>query len=384
MQTKHSMISKRIMLAHTVLIILSSGISAALSTSPHVDQYVSMGRCIFLLITIRHRQTQDNLLFWRPADAQVVPESFPSLSFPTMVNGMCRDDTTSVSHTAYHPSVNDTFADSRETSNTPRGPWPNSDRQSLSPIIEPGTRNLSNHLNANQSLPSPSLTMHFPYPGAPNDQNAAEPFVPRHLPSHYPSPLHWFPHHPRSIEPPEPDTHFRFVPPQDPTISSCRRRAARAFEFGGVCLDEEEFVKSLTEASGRLDVFQCRWEENHSPCHLWIKGDKSCINVHIQRWHGGQPGGDKLEVECHWAGCEATMLKESIARHIVSIHLGEKWECQGCGKEAARYDVHRRHTVRSNLEVCRTSGALTTYSADVWVIDAHAALDSGARLRADV
>lgn len=75
------------------------------------------------------------------------------------------------------------------------------------------------------------------------------------------------------------------------------------------------------------------------------------------------------------------MLKESISRHILSIHLGETWECQGCGKAIARKDVYVRHAVRSDFEGCRTAGALITYSADVRVIDARAALDGGGGLR---
>jgi hypothetical protein len=75
------------------------------------------------------------------------------------------------------------------------------------------------------------------------------------------------------------------------------------------------------------------------------------------------------------------MLKESISRHILNIHLGETWECQGCEKAITRKDVYGRHAVSSDFEGCRTAGALITYSADVRVINARAALDSGGRLR---
>lgn len=75
------------------------------------------------------------------------------------------------------------------------------------------------------------------------------------------------------------------------------------------------------------------------------------------------------------------MLKESIARHVLSVHLGEMWECQGCGKGIARKDAYGRHVVKADLEGCRTAGALVTYSAEVRVIDARAALESGGRIR---
>ncbi|KAF8420567.1 hypothetical protein L210DRAFT_804090, partial [Boletus edulis BED1] len=91
---------------------------------------------------------------------------------------------------------------------------------------------------------------------------------------------------------------------------------------------------------------QCCWEEDRSPCLLWITGDKSRINAHIQRWHGWNPGGDKLQVDCRWSACGKMMLKESIARHIVNIHLGAMWECQGCGKDFVRNDVYGQHAAK--------------------------------------
>ncbi|KAI9573222.1 hypothetical protein HD554DRAFT_1996017, partial [Boletus coccyginus] len=93
-------------------------------------------------------------------------------------------------------------------------------------------------------------------------------------------------------------------------------------------------------------VHQCLWEEDCSPCHLWIKGDKSCINAHIQKWHKGRPGENKLEVDCRWSSCGKMMLKESISRHVLGVHLGETWKCQGCGKGIARKDAYGQHAVR--------------------------------------
>ena len=83
-----------------------------------------------------------------------------------------------------------------------------------------------------------------------------------------------------------------------------------------------------------------------------------------------------MEVGCRWSACGRRMLKESIARHILSIHLGEIWKCQGCDNKIARKDAYERHSVKSDSEKCRNAGALVTYSADVRVIDARAALDN--------
>ncbi|KIJ11286.1 hypothetical protein PAXINDRAFT_84709, partial [Paxillus involutus ATCC 200175] len=110
------------------------------------------------------------------------------------------------------------------------------------------------------------------------------------------------------------------------------------------------------------------------PCNLWIKGDKSWINDHIQKWHGGKPGGDKVEVDCRWSTCQKKMLKESISRHVVTIHLGEKWKCQGCREEIVRKDAYERH---ASKEGCQDAGALIMYYADARMIDTCAALGEG-------
>jgi hypothetical protein len=75
------------------------------------------------------------------------------------------------------------------------------------------------------------------------------------------------------------------------------------------------------------------------------------------------------------------MLKESIARHIVSVHMNEVWECQGCGKQISRNDAFGLHATRSDSEECRTSGALITYSSDARAIDARGALDNAGGVR---
>ncbi|KAF8131947.1 hypothetical protein EV363DRAFT_139146 [Boletus edulis] len=173
---------------------------------------------------------------------------------------------------------------------------------------------------------------------------------------------------------------FYPVPRRKSSGSSRSKRAARAIEHGGIWIDEEELLRGLTEPNEKLTVHQCHWEEDHLPCRLWITGDKSNINAHLQKWHGGEPGGDKLQVDCRWSACGKTMLKESIARHIVTVHLGEMWECQGCGKEIARNDVYRRHVVESDFDACRNLGALITYSGDARKVDARAALQGGGRL----
>ena len=239
------------------------------------------------------------------------------------------------------------------------------------------------HLDANfHALPSSPHSLHdLPphYQPRSNDQNISKPFTPHHDFLHQsfaPASPHWMTHpDSQSCSPIHPPTR------QDSTGPARRRRPACAVEYKDIWIDEAELLQGLAAPDGNINVHPCRWDEDRSPCHLRVKGDKSCINVHIQKWHGGKPGGDKLKADCRWSGCGTTMLKESIARHVVSIHLGEMWGCKGCGKEIARNDAYGRHAMRSDLEVCRTSGALITYAADARVVNARVALDGRGKQR---
>ena len=215
----------------------------------------------------------------------------------------------------------------------------------------------------------------------------SEPSIPSHSPPYQlfaPTPLALC-QHPAPPRLPETGHRPHFIlnrlPDRNPAGSSRRRRAAHAIEHNSLWVDEDELRKALLEPNGKHIVHQCRWGEGHSPCGLWITGDKSSINVHIQKWHGGMRGGDKSQADCRWSGCGQTMLKESIPRHIVTIHLDEVWECRGCGKSFVRNDAYRRHAAKSESPACQTSGALVSYSADAREIDARAALESGGRVR---
>ncbi|KAH0828983.1 hypothetical protein J3R83DRAFT_2417 [Lanmaoa asiatica] len=341
-------------------------------------------------VQVARIQTPHNPRLWSPSGVQPVVEVSSTLpSLPTTVNEKHGDNIMSASHSAYDPGQNDCW-DSHAAFDPLRTLWPTSDRQPLFPIVNQETTLWHHFLD--QSIPhsSPACSSHMMHPhhsSVSNDSNVTEPFIPCHSVSYQsfsPTSSHCSPH-PTSIgfHGTDPHSHLSFhcVPHRNFTGSPHRRCAARAIEYDGLWIDEEELLKGLMAPDGKVNVHQCRWEEDRSPCHLWIRGDKSCINTHIQKWHGGKPGGDKSQFGCRWSTCGKTMLKESIARHIVSIHLGEMWECQGCGKDIARNDAYGRHAVRSNSEACRASGALITYSADTREINARAALDGGGRLR---
>ena len=307
------------------------------------------------------------------------------LPTPSSRTAATHDDCmTSASRFAYDSGPYGTYWDSHTAFGSPWILWPDSsDRCLLTYSVEQDIRDPNHFLGEPSTHRSLSYATYSHYPSASDDQNVTNPFITSHLPSHgafSPSLPHWCPR-PTSIGHSEPDPQFRPVPPQGSTASSRRRQGARAVEYGGLWIDEEELLEGLTESGGKLNVHQCLWEEDRSPCHLWIKSDRSCINAHIQKWHKGRPGENKLEVDCRWSACGKTMLKESISRHILSIHLGEMWKCQGCGKGIARKDAYGQHAVRSDVEGCQTAGALIIYSVDVRVIDARVALESGGSLR---
>lgn len=73
------------------------------------------------------------------------------------------------------------------------------------------------------------------------------------------------------------------------------------------------------------------------------------------------------------------MLKDSISRHVVTVHLGEGFHCQGCHKEFSRKDVYGQHVQK--VELCRGAGATMVYGTECRVIDKRKALQQGGTVR---
>ena len=67
------------------------------------------------------------------------------------------------------------------------------------------------------------------------------------------------------------------------------------------------------------------------------------------------------------------MLKESISRHIITIHLEDVWECQGCEKELIRNDAYGWHGAKSSSATCQTPGIVISCSTGTREIDTCAA-----------
>jgi len=240
-------------------------------------------------------QIPHNLGLWNPPSAQ--PGVLPIPCSPTAMNERHGSNTVSTYYPAHELGQDVTHWDSYTTFDPAMTLWPNSpDRQTLFPLVNhqistpwnPFIDQWSAH--PSNACSSPAMPSH--YPSSANHRNITERSIP-----HYSLPCQSFsltlPHfhpHPTSTgfveADPQARSHFPFyrVPYLESTRLSRPRRRARAIEYEGLLIDEEELLNGLTEPSGQLNVLQCRWEEDLSPCPLWIRGDKSCINAHIQKW----------------------------------------------------------------------------------------------------
>ncbi|KAF8442273.1 hypothetical protein L210DRAFT_909913 [Boletus edulis BED1] len=88
----------------------------------------------------------------------------------------------------------------------------------------------------------------------------------------------------------------------------------------------------------------CQWlTMNGSSCDRLINADRRSVIEHLQRAHGIRTGEEKARQTCMWEGCSTILNKESLARHILAVHLKEKVHCPECGLFFAREDSLKRH-----------------------------------------
>ncbi|KAI9574212.1 hypothetical protein HD554DRAFT_2045372 [Boletus coccyginus] len=150
-----------------------------------------------------------------------------------------------------------------------------------------------------------------------------------------------------------------------------RRRSRRAVNIDGLWIDENDLHSDTGHSSGIISIHKCQWSMSGDPCGMWIIGSRSRVGAHIRRWHAGRRHADTTS-KCLWEGCAKTMLKDSINRHVVTVHLGEGFHCQGCDQEFSRKDVYNQHVEGS--EACRGAVAAMVYGAARRVIDTRHAL----------
>ncbi|KAF8420566.1 hypothetical protein L210DRAFT_3574491 [Boletus edulis BED1] len=157
----------------------------------------------------------------------------------------------------------------------------------------------------------------------------------------------------------------------------CRRRCQRAcaINIEGLWIDRDDLHSGAGQGSGMISVHECQWAKSTNSCGMWIMGSRSRVGAHIRNWHRQRHADSK--VKCPWDECTTVeaMLKDSISRHIVTVHLGEGYHCLGCHQEFPRKDVYDKHV--ENGDVCRSTGAAIVYGTERREIDTRRALQRG-------
>jgi hypothetical protein len=133
-------------------------------------------------------------------------------------------------------------------------------------------------------------------------------------------------------------------PQASPSGSGSKENRSQVMKIEGIIVDAEECRRKRTEGIKKSDFYCCAWDLDGSPCGMWIGGEKRDIREHLQKWHGVKKGLDKDRISCLWWGCETRPLrKESLSRHIRSVHLGLRWKYLCCGNLYTREDAGGKH-----------------------------------------
>lgn len=164
-----------------------------------------------------------------------------------------------------------------------------------------------------------------------------------------------------------------YCPPEKKVSDRRRHRRACAVEIEGTWIDKDDLYMGAVQGNGMISVHECQWAKYSNPCGMWIVGSRSHVGAHIRKWHA-QMHVENARTNCLWDGCtiDHVMLKDSIKRHVVSVHLGETFQCQSCPKVFPRSNVYDKHAEKS--EGCRGVGATIVYGTERKVIDTHRAL----------
>ena len=163
-----------------------------------------------------------------------------------------------------------------------------------------------------------------------------------------------------------------YRPPEKKGSGRRRSRRTSAINIEGLWVDKDDLFPGACHGSSMINVHECRWALSSNPCGMWIIGSRPHVGAHIRKWHTSQRHANTT-TECLWDGCQcARMRKDSINRHVVTVHLGEGFHCQGCDQEFPRKDVYNQH-VEDN-QACRAAGAAMVYGTEPMMIDTRQAL----------
>ncbi|KAG8220496.1 hypothetical protein J3R82DRAFT_3194 [Butyriboletus roseoflavus] len=176
---------------------------------------------------------------------------------------------------------------------------------------------------------------------------------------------------------------------QPPTVLHCpterkgsgcgRDQRACALNIEGLWIDKADLHPVAGQGGDMINVHECQWAKSTNPCGMWIIGSRARIGAHVRKWHA-RTYVASAGTQCLWEGCTAdVMLKDSINRHVVTVHLGERFSCWGCNQKFSRKDVYDQHVQKG--EACRDAGAAVVYGTACRMIDTHMALQQGGAVR---
>ncbi|KIJ08162.1 hypothetical protein PAXINDRAFT_18681 [Paxillus involutus ATCC 200175] len=77
-------------------------------------------------------------------------------------------------------------------------------------------------------------------------------------------------------------------------------------------------------------------------CTQPLYSTMASLREHI-RMHGHKHPG-RSSVQCPWMGCQDRLQWENMPRHIASIHMGIRLQCERCGKLFTRAKALEKHT----------------------------------------
>ncbi|KAH7884776.1 hypothetical protein F5I97DRAFT_1892039 [Phlebopus sp. FC_14] len=110
----------------------------------------------------------------------------------------------------------------------------------------------------------------------------------------------------------------------------------------------------IFSVDGSRSHYQCQWSEDGVTCGATLSGDKRDVLLHLYHRHNIKYGSEKLQQRCHWFQCRKTMKRESIPRHIVTVHIKEGVRCPDCGSTFSREDALKRHQRGARQKVSQT------------------------------
>ncbi|KAL4074340.1 hypothetical protein V8B97DRAFT_704713 [Scleroderma yunnanense] len=99
---------------------------------------------------------------------------------------------------------------------------------------------------------------------------------------------------------------------------------------------------SYTDTPSRL----CAWGNSFCPCPTLVAGSTRSLRSHLKEAHGFCSKG-RQSVPCQWNGCNRTLQRENMVRHILSHHMHLKVRCRSCGKYLCRRDVQTTHSKKT-------------------------------------